>query len=266
MRQLLLAALVLAGAAPLRAQLAPPNELGVTFAHVHLNVPDVELHKRIWVEHFGGTVVQKGPLTAIKLPGFFVILTEREPTGPSQGTVMDHFGFKVRDIAAAHAAWRAAGYEVQSEFTGAEGFANSYLVTPDGVRLELQEDPTLPAGAIGYHVHFLTTEYRELLDWYVETVGATRRQRGTIATTADVPGMNLSFMTCRAECGPTRGRAIDHIGFEVDDLDAFADRLRARGVELEFEPRYIDSIELKIAFFTDPSGVRVELTEGLDLY
>ena len=38
------------------------------------------------------------------------------------------------------------------------------------------------------------------------------------------------------------------------------------GVELEFPPRYIESIALKIAFFTDPSGVRVELTEGLDLY
>ena len=80
-----------------------------------------------------------------------------------------------------------------------------------------------------------------------------------------VPGY-LSFGDCAAECAPTRGRAIDHIGFEVDDLDAFARALEERGIELEFSPRTIDSIELKLAFFTAPAGVRVELTDGLDLY
>ncbi len=253
-------------ALPVQAQLAAPNAAGVTFGHVHLNVADIELHKRIWVEHFDGILVQKGPLTTVKLPGFLLVLTERESTGSSQGTVMDHFGFKVRDIEAVHAAWREAGFEVQSEFTGAEGFANSYLLAPDGVRLELQEDPSLPESVIGYHIHFWTDDFRDLLDWYVDTFSAVKRKRGTIETTADVPGMNMSFARCRTECAPTQGRAIDHIGFEVDDLDAFAKVLGQRGVELEFPPRSIESIGLKIAFFTDPSGVRVELTEGLDLY
>ena len=90
--------------------------------------------------------------------------------------------------------------------------------------------------------------------------------QGRIQTTADVPGMNLSFQTCPEECAPTQGRAIDHVGFEVDDLGAFAERLEARGVEFQVEPRYVDSIELTIAFFTDPSGVRIELTEGFDEY
>lgn len=253
-------------ALPARAQLAPPNEAGVTFGHVHLNVADIEVHKKLWVDHFEGIVVQKGPLTTVKFPGFVLVLTQGEPTGSSQGTAMDHFGFKVRDIKSIIAAWRAAGYEVQAEFTGAEGTANANLLAPDGVRVELQEDPALSRNVVGYHVHFWTSQYRELLDWYVDVFSAVQRQRGSIATTADVPGMNLSFGDCAAECAPTRGRAIDHIGFEVDDLDAFARALEERGIELEFSPRTIDSIELKSAFFTDPVGVRVELTEGLDLY
>ena len=61
-------------------------------------------------------------------------------------------------------------------------------------------------------------------------------------------------------------RAGDTARLVTDDLDAFARALEERGIELEFSPRTIDSIELKIAFFTDPAGVRVELTEGLDLY
>ena len=41
-------------------QLASPNESGATFGHVHLNVSDIEEHKRIWVNHFNGTIVEKG--------------------------------------------------------------------------------------------------------------------------------------------------------------------------------------------------------------
>ena len=56
---------------------------------------------------------------------------------------MDHFGFKVRSMPEMLAAVRAAGYTVQSEFTGAEGFPNAYFLGPDGLRVEMQEDKTL---------------------------------------------------------------------------------------------------------------------------
>ncbi|MGE0161124.1 MAG: VOC family protein [Gemmatimonadales bacterium] len=266
MRLLWTAALALTVAAPLRAQLAPANAAGLTFAHVHLNVADVEVHKRLWVEHFGGVVAEKGPLSTVKLPNMLIVFTERAPTGPSQGTSMDHFGFKVRDIEAVLAKWRAAGLEVQSEFTGAEGFPNAYLLAPDGVRFELQEDPTLPVEATGYHIHYWSPQYEELMAWYADVFGAVVRQRGSIATTADVPGMNLSFANCPRECAPTVGRAIDHVGFELDDLEAFAAQLQARGIEFQVPPRYIESIGLTIAFLTDPAGVRIELTEGFDEY
>jgi catechol 2,3-dioxygenase-like lactoylglutathione lyase family enzyme len=266
MRLLLMAAVALLMASPAGAQLAPPNDLGVTFAHVHLNVADIEVHKRLWVEHFDGVVVEKGPLTTVKFPNMLIVLTQQAPSGPSQGTVMDHFGFKVRSSAEIVAAWRAAGLEVQSEFTGAEGFPNAYLLAPDGVRVELQEDPELSVKAIGYHVHYWTPQLEELMAWYAEAFGAEIRPRGTIQTAADVPGMNLSFQGCRTECVATQGRAIDHVGFEVDDIEAFAERLKAMGVEFQLEPRHIASIELTIAFFVDPAGVRIELTEGFDEY
>ena len=76
----------------------------------------------------------------------------------------------------------------------------------------------------------------------------------------------MSFQGCRTECVATQGRAIDHIGFEVENLEEFANMLVERGVEFQLMPRYIESIELTIAFFVDPAGVRVELTEGFDKY
>lgn len=257
---------LLVAAQPARGQLADMNDVGLTYGHVHVNVTDVAEHLDLWTEHFGGDVVVRGSLSTIKYPGMILIFAEREPTAESQATVMDHLGFKVRDIEPMLDRWRDAGFEVQAEFTGAEGFPNAYIVMPDGIRLELQEDPEQDADVVGYHVHWFTPEYEEILDWYVDVFGAERFQRGTIATTANVPGMNLSFGNSDTPRMASRGAAIDHIGFEVDDLDAFAAELMARGIEFDVEPREVESIGLKIAFLTDPSGVYVELTEGLDDY
>jgi catechol 2,3-dioxygenase-like lactoylglutathione lyase family enzyme len=266
MKSIPLATLLLVLAAPATAQLAAPGPAGIAFAHVHLNVSDVDLHKQIWVDHFGGEVVQKGPLTTVKIPGALIVFTERPPTGGSQGTVMDHFGFKVPDLAESLREWRAAGYEVQAEFTGVEGSPNAYLMAPDGVRFELQEDPELRFEAAMYHVHFFTPRHQELMQWYADVFSAVVTPRGTLETTADVPGANLSFSSSRSERSATAGRAIDHIGFEVTDIGAVAEALAERGIELEFPPRRIDSIELTIAFLTDPEGVRIELTEGMAAY
>ena len=256
--------LVFALAVPASAQLAEPNAAGVSFGHVHLNVADIKVHKKLWVEHFDGVVVEKGRLTSIKFPGMLLMLTEREPTGTSEGTAMDHFGFKIPHLAEVLAAWRAAGLEVHSEFTGAEGFNNAYLWAPDGVKVELQEDMTLRVKASAYHVHFVTDQYKELLNWYVDLFSAVARARGKHETTADVPGINLSFSNSRTERVPTEGRAIDHIGFEVENLEAFCEALEARGITFDVPYRYISSLDLGLAFFTDPAGVRIELTEGLD--
>lgn len=257
-------ALLLAG--PAAAQLAQPNSNGIAFGHVELNVSDVELHKQLWVEHFGGVVVQKGPLTAIKLPNFLITLTERKPTGGSQGSILDHFGFKVRSLATFLEKWRAAGLEVGREFTGAERMPNAYVMVPDEVWVELQEDPSLHVPIAGYHIHFLTPGFEELLAWYEEVFALHRRPRGEIETTTDVPGMNISFGAAEAQMVGTRGRAVNHIGFEIDDLEAFCERLSARGIRFDVAYHEVEGVELKMASLTDPKGTFIELTEGYNKY
>ena len=42
--------------------------------------------------------------------------------------------------------------------------------------------------------------------------------------------------------------------------------LEDRGITFDVPYREIPSIELAIAYFTDPSGVRIELTGGFDGY
>ena len=63
---------------------------------------------------------------------------------------------------------------------------------------------------------------------------------------------------------PTAGRALDHIGFEVKDLQAFLTKLDAQGIKPSVTFRRVDALGLNIAFIVDPWGTNIELTEGLD--
>ena len=234
---------------PAAAQLAPPNGAGVAWGHVHMNVTDLDL------------------VSTIRLPHTIVMLNERVPTGGTRGSAIDHFGFSVPDLGMFLQRWRADGLEVENEFEGSGGVPQAYVTLPDGIRVELQEVSTLDVPAEPYHVHLYTGDgAEELRDWYVDLFSMEPRRRGSIPHTADVPGMNVSFSDAPDGVAATRGRAIDHIGFEVDGLESFMEVLEARGVVFDAPYRVIEELGVAIAFFTDESGVRVELTEGLSQY
>ena len=268
MKRIPLVLLALSVLAPANAQLAFPNDSGVAMGHVHLNVRDVEQHRQIWIDHFDAVPLEREGLTGVKMPGMLLLFRRQDPTGPSQGTVLDHLGLKVRSRAEVLERWRGAGMEVQREFTGAAGFPNAYLLAPDGIRIELQQDVDQPQIAIAHHLHYMKADHLELRNWYIETFSAVPGNRGRVDT-ADLPGINLSFGS-RRQPGPvavgTRGRAIDHIGFEVGNLEAFCKQLEANGIEFDRPYRENPGIGVATAFFTDPFGVYVELTEGLRQY
>jgi lactoylglutathione lyase len=53
---------------------------------------------------------------------------------------------------------------------------------------------------------------------------------------------------------------LDHVAFEVDDLDGTLDLLRARGVRLIDEtPTAVPALSARIAFCQGPDGERIEL-------
>jgi hypothetical protein len=59
---------VLFSATASRAQLNPPNDMGVTIGHMHLNVHDVEAAKKFYLQ-LGGTAIKSGPFEGVKYPG-----------------------------------------------------------------------------------------------------------------------------------------------------------------------------------------------------
>ena len=245
------------------AQLAPGNLAGVSWGHIHMNVSDVEEHVRIWVEHFGG-VRADVPVATVVLPNTLLMFNAQAPTGGTQGSSIDHFGFSVPNVAEFLERWRADGLEVESEFNGFGDLPQAYLRLPDDIRVELEEVPSLTEVAVPYHVHLYTDgETEALRDWFVEQFSMEPRERGFNPYTADVPGMNVSFSSSEEPLERSQGRAVDHIGFEIENLEAFVESLTASGVVLDAEYRVIESLGIGLAFFTDASGTYWELTERL---
>jgi catechol 2,3-dioxygenase-like lactoylglutathione lyase family enzyme len=212
--------------------------------------------------------LKKEGLNGVKIPGTLILFRQQTPTGSSEGTMMDHFGIKVHNTAEVVKHCRAAGYQIQREFKGSEGFPNAYVIGPDDMKIELQEDAELTGPPIAYHLHFLNREGDQitLRDWYAKTFGAAVKKRGP-HDSADIPGINLTFgITKNPPAIGTKGRNIDHIGFEVKNLEAFCKNLEANGVKLDVPYRKVPAAGIAIAFLTDPFGTYVELTEGLDKF
>lgn len=269
MRPMLLALASILLATPATAQLVQPNQIGVRMGHVHLAVRDVDVHKRFWIDVMGGILVRNGPLELIEFPGVYVMLRKAEPVGPNTGAIVDHFGFTVKDFPAEMARWKAANLEIEPT----ENPNEVYLRLPDGVRLEVYGEPALPTRVSMNHIHYIGDDVPGLKSWYVKAFGANPGRRPCVACLSkprmieagDMPGVNLSFSEAPRGRTPlsTKGRSLDHIGFEVTNLEALVKSLEANGIALEGPIREVPGTRLRVAFLTDPWGTYIELTEGL---
>ena len=246
------------------AQTMPPNETGVTMGHLHLNSANIDANKKIFVG-MGGTAIDMpgAPLQYVRFPGVIVILNlpgnVPPASGPTEGTVVNHVGFTVPNVQDAVGKWKAAGVPVLPGNNGR--LDQAYVMTPDGLRVEILENKTQTAPVVFQHVHFFVPEAAipDIQAWYVKNFGARAGMRGTNQA-ADVPGANLTFSKTDASTVTTKGRILDHIGFDVTDIDVAAKRFEANGIKLD---RPVESLPngVKLLFIHDPWGTYIEVNQ-----
>jgi len=252
--------------------------------HFHLNVTSVEAHKKFWADALGGQAIKVHGIDAVRFPDIDVFLRQQKPTGPTRGTAFDHIGFAV-PVPALTTKLVAAGYQVVSgrepepgnEAAAATGTQApygrfSYLLGPDGAKIELVTAAGPNAPPIAYHhIHFINKQYVEMQQWYMKVFDATLRPGQTdFFIGADLPGVGYSLNFFRWEGDQsvthqtTKGRVMDHAGLEVKNLAAFCKRLEQKGITLT-EPlhRSKELGNVQVAVLTDPWGTVIELTEGL---
>jgi catechol 2,3-dioxygenase-like lactoylglutathione lyase family enzyme len=277
---LMSALVVLSSASRAFGQLLAAKEGPIVYGHHHLNTANVEAQKKFFVETLGGRVVKIGGSTeVVQFPNVLIFFrTTQAPTGGTRGTTVNHIGFSVPNLRQMVDKVKANGFpmitkteasadrEVKDDIAGPAqpgGASIAFALAPDDLKVEFVEAKQQTIPITLHHVHFFNPSNTEMQAWYVKTFGAKSRTGGAFPA-ADLPGVALNFSPSPTPVVGTQGRALDHVGFEVKNLEAFCKKLEADGIKLAVPYRQVPALGIAIAFLTDPWGTYIELTEGLD--
>jgi len=267
--------LLIATVTVLSAQLAAPTPAGVSLGAVYFTVPDVDKHKKIWVDNMGAKPIMIGKTEMLKMPGVFIVLSKGTPD--TAAGLVDHLGIWAKDLDPTRAKLTAAGIQTAPKA--------QFVNLPDGVRLEFVDDPAGPDVPTAQHIHyFAPTPGAEARGWYVKMFGATENGRrggavpSALFTTPD-KWISVDFTAPRggggrgaaagaapaappAGPGPNKGKILDHFALEAKGIEALVKKLESEGVKIT-KPVSTNADGLKTAMFVDVTGNEVELIEGL---
>jgi len=242
------------------AQPAPVNAVGVTMGHWHIASQDVEANKKLFLA-MGGKLFMPGGNPLIMFPGLYINLNlgTEKGDGGTVGSSVNHVGFIVNNVQARVAQWKAAGVAVLPGNNNR--LDQAFVVTPDGVRIEILEDKTQSMPIRHEHVHLSVpkAEVPTAQAWYAKTFGGKAGTRND-APIVDIPGAQFRFAAADAKQAKTRGRVLDHIGVDVRDHAAFVKKITAEGVTLD-EPVRKSPTGSTITYITDPWGTRIEIIQ-----
>jgi len=121
-----------------------------------------------------------------------------------------------------------------------------------------------------HHVHLICKNLEQMMTFFTDVIGATileRRKFGTAdGAVLDLKGNSINLRVARTDeavvdPGVRSVYGYDHIGLEVDDLDAVFSNLTGRGYHFSVAPMV--AANLKIAFFKGPEDITIELVEKL---
>ena len=270
--------IVLLGASAASAQLLAAKDGPIVYGHHHLAASDIPAQLTFFADTLGGTKITFGPqkIDVVKFPNVFIFFRNQKPTGGTKGTTVNHIGFSVPNLRQALDRVKAGGYPIitRSEVAATQQVVDdiapinantsiAFVMGPDDVKVELLENRQQTTPIALHHVHFFGPQNTEMREWYVKVFGARSRDAANFPA-ADLPGVALNFSPSPDPVIGTSGRSLDHLGFEIKDLEAFCKKLEAMGIKLNVTYRKAEALGLGVAFVTDPWGTSIELNEGLD--
>src|SRR5690349_7422506 len=125
--------------------------------HWHIVSKDLEANKKLFLA-MGGRLFMPGGNPLIVFPGLYINLNlnAEKGDGGTVGSVVNHVGFVVDDVQRRIAEWKAAGVAVLPGTNNR--LDQAYVVTPDGVRIEILEDKTQAVPIRNEHIHLSLPE------------------------------------------------------------------------------------------------------------
>ncbi|MCI4372408.1 MAG: VOC family protein [Thermoplasmata archaeon] len=119
------------------------------------------------------------------------------------------------------------------------------------------------------HTSITVRSMDESLRFYTEVLGLEFERRRTIPENkAEIAFVKDPMSGGRIELTHWDGKdtfeageQLDHLAFEVEDLDRFLLRIRTKGIRIAKEPYQISGGSTRLAFILDPNDVWIELIE-----
>src|SRR5262245_3751199 len=242
------------------AQLPAFNPEGVSAGHHILRAKDVDAANKFWVA-LGAEPAALANIKLMKIPGVLLFISAPRGNTPlsggNHGTTVEFLTFKVKDLKASQAKWKAAGIEPMKEYK------ETTLLGPDDVQVRITEDTklTVPIAADGLIMNVANAA--EVSAWYAKWFGA-KVSKSSGETIGEIPGARIVFHETKEPIAPTKGRSLGLLGFEVKDLQDFVKRYQASGAKLDGNVATSSAANLSVVQLTDPWGTSIEVSQGLN--
>jgi catechol 2,3-dioxygenase-like lactoylglutathione lyase family enzyme len=228
--------------------------------HIHLNVRDLPAAEKFWAEIMGAAVVKVGTAKIMKFPGALIMLRQRESiAGGSEETPVNGISFRAPDIKPIVDRWKAAGLRIQNY----EKHRRVTVLTLDDARVTVFEQAGQSEPMVFHGVLFRSQDPAQLMEFYRKLLHV-KQPPDAVRLALTIPGARLVFTPSPKPLAETRGHAIDHIGFEIRNLQKTAEKLVEKGIKIDLPYRKLESTGVGTLFITDPAGTTINLTEGLD--
>ena len=252
--------------------LAPASVRAADYHHVHITTSSPAKGVEWYSDHMGCEPLADRD-DAADCDGVEIVFVPQATTGGTQGTGVNHIGFSFPDLTAKMAEFESIGvrgsgvrlqrFEDGSMVRDVPGlFRIAFIFDPWGTRIELVEDHEY----LGFHhVHLSATDPEATLGWYRDVMGGEPASlRGMLdGLLFDDVWLLVSEHPEGSTPATTEGRAIDHLGFMVSDLDAASAEMRGQGVRFRQEPIVPENgrTSARQAFVAGPDNVRIEVVE-----
>lgn len=265
------------------------------FHHVHLNTTDPAAAINFYTSKFDCEKGRfAGLMDAVWAQKSWLLFNKVSTPPPWELTsAIWHMGWGAEDMKATYQKQLDSGTKFFtplsdiSDLAGVKGFYYAYVDAPDHALIELNTAAHHHFG----HLHLFSEDPVSAGEWYMKYLGAVRRGNPSnppsreprlykgfqVGPAMSLMADNVNIIIFPVQLSkqsypdqwknvqamtPTKGRAIDHIGFSFDNLPEALERMRKDGVKVTDEIKTVAGGKIKYAFVEGPDKIRIELVEG----
>ena len=202
------------------------------YDHVHLAAPDQAKAVEWYQQNFGGETTSEGKDRLLYGKTRFIWL-KSDKAQPSLDTAIDHIAFSVAN--------RAPGT----------------ITDPWGVKIEILNDPERRGF---HHVHLNSADPAASIAWYLQRFGG---ERAKFKGEDGLKYGDVLVLVQKAKSAviPSAGRALDHIGWRVTNLDKTLEDLKGIKVLQGVTNLQLATGPVRFSFVEDPGGTKIELVQ-----